>query len=152
MIRALLVLVTGIAAGIAAHVAWFQSHRPCNGDQLTCQLDWMRAELKLNEDQFARIRAIHEASSPRLFALAAQVAQMRDEYAAFEHERLSDGEVDFVEFARYVEQRRTVDRECLAATRQLVAASSQTLSPTQRQRYLGLVGPALQTGDPTLPQ
>jgi uncharacterized membrane protein len=152
MIRALLVLITGIVAGIAAHVTWFQSHRPCNGDQLTCQLDWMRAELRLNEQQFARIRAIHEASSPRLLALAAQVAQMRNEYAAFERERLNDGEVDFVEFARYVEQRRTVDRECLAATRQLVAAASQTLSPSQRQRYLGLVEPALQNAAPTLPE
>jgi uncharacterized membrane protein len=152
MIRALLVFIAGIIAGVVAHVTWFQSHRPCNGDQLTCQLDWMRAELRLNEDQFTRIRAIHEASSPRLFALAAQVAQMRDEYAAFERERLNDGEVDFLEFARYVEQRRTVDRECLSATRQLVAAASQTLSPSQRQQYLGLVGPALQNGDSALPQ
>lgn len=152
MIRAFLVLLAGIAAGIAAHVTWFQSHRPCNGNQLTCQLDWMRTELKLTDEQFAHLRAIHEASSPRLMALAAQVAQMRDEYAAFEHERMSDGQIDFVDFARFVEQRRAINRECLDTTRRLVAAASQTLTPTQRARYLGILEPALRTTESSVPQ
>lgn len=152
MRRTLAVLIAGLTAGVAAHLAWFQWHRPCNGDQLTCQLDWIRAELKLTDSQYARLKAIHEASSPRLLALTAQVAQMRDEYAAFERERMIEDQIDFVDFARFVEQRRTVDRECLAATRQLVAAATQTLSPTQRAQYLGLLGPALHSVDATLPQ
>jgi hypothetical protein len=142
MNRSLAVLLSGLLAGVAAHVGWFQTHQPCRGDQLTCQLSWIRAELKLTDEQFARIRQIHEASSPRLLALATQVAQMRDEYAAFEHERVTSSKVDFVEFARFVEQRRTVDRECLAITREVVAATSSTMTPTQRERYFGLVGPA----------
>ena len=126
MKRTLLVLLSGLAAGIAAHVAWFDAHRPCQGDELTCQLAWIRTELHLTDAQFARIRAIHEASSPRLLALAAEVAQMREEYAAFEQQRMKTDRVDFVEFAKFVEQRRAIDRECLNITRQLVAATSQT--------------------------
>jgi hypothetical protein len=143
MIRTLLVLVAGLLAGVAAHVTWFRMHRPCNGDELTCQLSWIKTELKLSDAQFARIRAIHEASSPRLLALAGQVAQMRDEYDAFERGRMTVGQVDFVEFARFVEQRRAIDRECKTLTRQLVDATSNTMDPSQKERYLHLLGPAL---------
>jgi Spy/CpxP family protein refolding chaperone len=145
MKRIFLVLLAGLGAGVFAHLAWYRLNRPCQGDALNCQLAWMRAELKLTDEQFARLRSIHEASSPRLLALAAQVSQMRDEYAAFERERVTAGQVDFVEFAHYVEERRAIDRECLAATRQLVAAASKTLTPAQRERYLGLLGPTLET-------
>jgi hypothetical protein len=152
MKRMLLVIIAGLVAGVAAHVAWFRANRPCDGGELDCQLAWMRSELKLSDEQFSRIRAIHEASSPQLLALAAQVAQMRDEYAAFERERVTAGRVDFLEFARFVEQRRAIDRACLAATRSLVAAASEPMSPAQRARYLGLVGPALSPTSVALPQ
>ena len=151
MKRTLLVLLTGLVAGTAAHVAWFDTHRPCSGDELTCQLSWIRTELKLTDAQYARIRAIHEASSPKLLALAAQVAQMKDEYAAFDRQRLATDRVDFIEFARFVEERRAIDRECLTLTRQLVAATSDTMNPAQRQRYLGLVGPAFNDADSAVP-
>lgn len=151
MKRTLLVLASGLIAGTAAHVAWFDTHRPCHGDELTCQLAWIKTELKLTDEQYARIRAIHEASSPKLLALAAQVAQMRDEYAAFDRQRLTTDRVDFLEFARFVEERRAIDHECLALTRQLVAATSKTMTPAQRERYLGLVGPAVSDDDGAVP-
>lgn len=151
MNRTLLVLLCGLIAGVAAHVTWFDTHRPCGGDELTCQLSWIRTELKLTDAQYARIRAIHEESSPKLLALAAQVAQMRDEYAAFDRQRLATDKVDFVEFARFVEQRRLIDRECLMLTRQLVAKTSDTMTPRQRERYLGLVGPVVSNADGVVP-
>jgi hypothetical protein len=151
MSRTLLVVVTGIVAGLAAHFAWFDTHRPCSGDELSCQLAWIRTELKLNNEQYARIRAIHEAQSPKLLALAAQVAQLREEYAAFDRQRLTTDTVDFIEFARFVEQRRAIDRECLKLTHQLVAATSDTMTPAQRERYLGLVGPAVKSPDASVP-
>lgn len=142
MKRTFSVIVAGLAAGVAAHLAWYLGNRPCSGDELSCQLAWMRTELKLTDDQYARLRAVHEASSPRLLALAAEVAQLRRQYAAFEHERAQDGQVDFVAFAQYVERQRAIDRECLAATRQVVVAAIDTLTPAQRERYFGLLGPA----------
>jgi hypothetical protein len=141
------VLLLGAAAAVTAHLAWFQLHRPCRGDQLDCQLAWMRSELKLTDAQFARIKAIHEASSPRLLALASQVARMRDEYAAFEHARVATDRVDFVEFARFVEHRRAIDRECLDSTRQLIAATSGVMTAPQREQYFGMLPPALKTRD-----
>jgi hypothetical protein len=146
-----LVLVLGATAAVGAHLAWFQLHRPCSGNQLDCQLVWMKAELKLTDAQFARIKAIHEASSPQLLALAAQVARMRDEYAAFERTRVTTDRVDFVEFALFVEQRRAIDRECLASTRRLVHAASDVMTPLQRERYFGLLAPNLQIHDASSP-
>ena len=147
MKRSLLVIVTGLAAGMLAHSGWYLWQRPCGRDSLDCQLEWMKTELKLSDQQFAHVKAIHEKSSPRLLALASQVARMREEYDAFEHERTTSGQVDFLEFAHFVEERRAVDRECLNSTRQLVADAANVMTAQQRERYLVLLGPALKTGD-----
>jgi Spy/CpxP family protein refolding chaperone len=150
MKRTVLIVLLGIAAGASAHVAWYLAQRPCTGNNLECQLEWMKTELKLNDEQFARIKVIHEQSSPRLLALAAQVARMREEYDSFEHERTTSGQVDFLEFAHFVEQRRAVDRECLFSTRQLVADAAGVMTEKQRARYLGLLGPVLKADDHAL--
>lgn len=139
-----MIILLGIAAGVLSHVGWFMSQRPCGANNLDCQLEWMKTELKLSDEQFARIKTIHEKSSPRLLALAAQVVRMRDEYDAFERERTTSGQVDFLEFAHFVEQRRAVDRECLTSTQQLVADATRVMTAQQRARYLGLLGPVLQ--------
>lgn len=151
MKHVLSVLLAGAATAVSAHLAWFQLHRPCSGPGLDCQLAWVKSELQLSDEQFARVRAVHETSSPRLLALAAEVARMRDEYAAFERTRVTTDRVDFLEFARFVEQRRAIDRECLASTRQLVSAASDVMTPLQRDRYLSLVAPTLKTSQPPLP-
>lgn len=144
MKRTPLVVFIGIAAGLLAHLGWFAAHRPAGGDNLAVQLAWMRECLGLSPEQFARIKQIHEQSSPRLLALAAEVGRMREEFAAFERERTTVGQIDFVEFARFVEQRRAVDRECAESTRRLILAATEVLNPPQRERYRALLDPALQ--------
>jgi Spy/CpxP family protein refolding chaperone len=146
MKRTLLIVLLGLVAGVLAHVGWFVSQQPCRNNGLECQLAWMKTDLKLTDEQFARIKAIHEESSPRLLALAAEVARMREEYDAFEHERTTSGQIDFLEFAHFVEQRRTVNRECLTSTQRLVADAARVMTAQQRERYLGLLDPVLQVG------
>jgi hypothetical protein len=143
MRRTFSIVFAGLAAGVLAHFGWYFSQRPCQANNLDCQLEWIKTDLHLNGEQFARIKRIHEESSPRLLALAAQVAHMRNEYADFERQRTTVGQVDFLEFARFVEHRRTVDRECLDSTRRLVVAASRVMTAQQRQRYLTLLGPVL---------
>ena len=76
MKRTLLVLFLGLTVGAAAHFIYFGLHQP-KGDSLDNQLAWMKSELKLSDAQYDRIRELHQASSPRLRALATQVAQMQ---------------------------------------------------------------------------
>lgn len=139
MKRALLTLLLGLAAGIGAHEAYLRQHEPAATDTLEGQLAWMKSELKLTEPQFARIKELHQASHPRLQAMAAQVALMQTEFAEFEQTRRTTDRVDFLEFARFVESRRDLNRACLDSTKQLVLASAEVMDPDQRARYLHLV-------------
>jgi hypothetical protein len=142
MKRGVFVLILGAAVGVATHLAFFRLHQPPDPGSLEGQLAWMKWELRLSDEQYARILELHEASSPRLRALAAQVAQMREEFAAFENTRRSADQVDFIEFARFVEARRNVSRQCLDSTRELVLAAAGEMNPGQREHYLGIVAPA----------
>lgn len=142
MNRSILILLLGLVVGVGTHTIYFQFKRPPGFDSLEGQLAWMKDELKLDDNQYARIRELHEASSPRLRALAVQVARMQAEFAAFENTRKTADRVDFIEFAQFVEDRRLINRQCLESTRQLVLASADVMNPAQRARYLGLVAAA----------
>jgi hypothetical protein len=135
MKRTVFVFLLGLAGGLLAHNAWFVTHRPGNPSGLDAQLAWMKSSLHLSDQQFARIKELHVQSSPQLQALATQVARMRAEFAAFENERRATGEVDFLEFARFVEQRRAVDRECAESTRRLIVAAVSVMTQQQRDQY-----------------
>src|SRR5580704_15468185 len=149
MKRALCVLLFGLAVGVATHVVYFRLHRPPDPGSLEGQLSWMRSELRLSDAQYERIRELHEASSPRLRALATQVAQMQAEFAAFENTRRATDRVDFIEFAQFVETRRNINRECLDSTRQLVMAAASEMTPSQREHYFGIVAVTKQPTGPS---
>jgi Spy/CpxP family protein refolding chaperone len=142
MNRTTLILLLGLAVGIGTHSLYFQLHRPQGLESLDGQLAWIKDELNLTEPQFAQIKELHKASSPRLRALAAEVARMQAEFAAFENTRRTTDRVDFIEFAQFVETRRNINRECLESTRRLVMASAEVMTPEQRAHYLGIVSAA----------
>jgi hypothetical protein len=144
-----IILILGLAVGAASHVVYFNIHRPYDAGTLDGQLAWMRSELQLSDAQFARIRELHEASSPRLRALAAQVSQMQAEFVAFENTRRTSDRVDFIEFARFVEVRRNIDRECLDSTRRLVMASANEMTQRQREQYFGIVAATTSQASPS---
>jgi Spy/CpxP family protein refolding chaperone len=150
MKRTLATLALGIAVGFGTHFAYFHLHAPAPTDTLEGQLAWMKTELHLTDAQFDRIKEVHQASGPRLRAIAAQLAGLQAEYQAFEQSRRTSDRVDFLEFARYVELRRNVRRESQDSTRQLVLAAAEVMTPEQRQRYIRLVA-TVEPLDFTLP-
>lgn len=112
-------------------------------DNLDALLTWMKNDLQLNDQQLSRIKNVHEQLSPHLLALANQVAQMQRSLSQFENERTSIGQVDFLEFARYVEQRHKLDRDCNESTQRLITEATDVMTPRQRAQYLQLLNPAL---------
>ena len=74
--------------------------------------------------------------------MAVQVAALQVEFVEFEKARRTSDQVDFLEFARFVETRRHVSRECIDSTRQLVLAAAEVMNPKQRQRYIQMVASA----------
>lgn len=141
MNRTSIILLLGLVIGAGTHFGYYLLHEP-NTDSLDSQLAWMKTELKLTDGQFARIKDLHQTSSPRLHALADQVAQLQTEFAAFEETRRTSDRVDFIEFARFVEARRQINRDCLDSTRQLVLATAEVMTPRQRQHYIRLIATA----------
>jgi len=139
MNRTLSTIALGLVVGLGVHFAYFKLHQPAPTDSLDGQLAWMKTELKLTDAQFARIKEVHQASGPRLRAISSQLAQLQAEFQSFEKSRRTSDQVDFLEFARFVETRRSVRRESLDSTRQLVMAAAEVMTPGQRQRYLQLV-------------
>ncbi len=140
MKRIVLITLLGLLGGAGAHFGWLSLHQGgSSNENLDTQLAWIKTDLQLTPEQYARIRAIHQQSSPHLVALASRVARMREEFAAFERQRTTTGEIDFLEFAHFVDERRRIDRDCLQSTRRLVDASAEVMNPRQRQRYLSLL-------------
>jgi hypothetical protein len=127
---------------MTSHLAYYQHREPVSTDTLDGRLAWMRSELHLTDAQFARIKDLHQASHLKLQAMAAQVALMQEEFAEFEQARQTSDRVDFLEFARFVETRRELNRRCVDSTRQLVLASAEVMTPEQRQHYMSLVATA----------
>jgi hypothetical protein len=135
MKRTLLIFFLGCVGAFTAHTAWFAVHRPVGGSGADAQLAWMKTTLNLSPEQYARIKAVHERADPHMRALAAEVTRLRTEFAAFENARRISGEVDFLAYARFVEQRRAVDRECAESTRRLIVASVNVMTPQQSNQY-----------------
>ena len=146
MKRTLSVIFLGLLAGVVAHVAWLSALRLPNPNDREVQIAWMKNNLHLTDSQAQQIRALHDRSAPRLTALALEVASMQAELAAFERVRRSEGRIDFLEFARFVEYQRRLDEECARSREQLVTAASQVMTADQRETYFKLLDPALKTG------
>lgn len=141
MKRAWTILLVGLIAGVATHLAYFQWQRPAGSGGSTTDLAWMRVELNLSDEQFQRIVALHQASSTQLRSLAVQIMAMQREMDAFEETRRKYDRVDFVEFARFVDDYRRVSEQAEASTRGLVLATADVMTPQQRAHYLELVQP-----------
>lgn len=148
MNRGLLVMLIGLSAGLVAYQGWSHWRQGCVAGDLTCQLAWMREDLSLTDEQFDRVVALHARSSDRLHQLALEVSRMETEFAAFEQARKAEGRVDFLEFARFVAERRQIEAAADTSARSLIAATADVMSPQQRTRYLALVAPAAQTAPP----
>jgi len=142
-----LVILLGVLAGVISHVVWFGYRRPASSDTPANALAWLRQDLQLSDEQFARLKSIHESSGPQLQELAVEAERMRAEFAAFERRRQTDGEIDFLAFARFVDEQRALDRVCSESTRRLIAAAMDVMTPTQRARYLDRFGPALRSSN-----
>lgn len=147
MRRVLAILCVGVLAGVLTHVAYFQWQRPVRSDAGTTDLAWMRDELNLTDAQFTRIVSLHQESSKQLRGLAVQILAMQEEMKAFEETRRMYDRVDFVEFARFVDNYRRISQTAEDSTRGLVLATADVMTPQQRAHYLELVQPLVPPRD-----
>ncbi|MCC5022205.1 MAG: hypothetical protein J6386_05120 [Candidatus Synoicihabitans palmerolidicus] len=123
------VMFIGLAAGLISFASWSLWRQGCTNADLSCQLAWMREDLSLTDAQFARVVELHDRSSSRLQQLAIDIGRMEHEFAAFEQARRSEGRVDFLEFARFVAERRSIEAAADQSARSLIEATADVMSP-----------------------
>ena len=114
-------------------------------DSMDQTLVWMRDELRLSPVQYARIRALHETLNSELVALQKERIRVRQETAALEEERRTEGQIDFLVFAGLLESRQNLDLQSFHSMQRLVSATATIMTPEQRRRYLNYVQAAIST-------
>ena len=118
--------VVGLSSAIARYL-WAQ-HLVPPGDDLV----WFRREFRLSEDEFQRIRGLHEGYLPKCGELCERIARSKQElHAAL---AASDG------FTRTAEQKLleigTLRAQCQAQMLRHFQEVSQAMPPEQGRRYL----------------
>jgi hypothetical protein len=147
MKNAALLVAAGLLVGGLAHEGWHFARRPPSPDSLDEQLRWVRMQVQLDSEQYARVRAVHEAFAPRLRQAGSDVARTRSTLQEFEDRRRSSGQVDFLAFKEFLDRSRQVDRQAAESTHELVAAVLAVMTPEQRARYLDLLLPVQPPGE-----
>jgi hypothetical protein len=118
---------------------------PSGSDSMDRELVWMRDELRLSPAQYARIRELHETLNSELVALEKERLRVRQETAALEEERRTEGQIDFLVFAGLVKIRQNLDLQSFNSMQRLVSATATIMTPDQRRRYLDYVQAAIST-------
>jgi hypothetical protein len=86
---------------------------------------------------------LHETLNAELVALEKQRFQVRQETAALEEERRTEGQIDFLVFAGLIKVRQNLDLQSFHSMQRLVSATATIMTPEQRRRYLDYVQAAI---------
>jgi hypothetical protein len=162
-----LVFAAACALAVLAFVEWHEAQRqrqvnaelarqylrvidpalgaPGESESMNRELVWMRDELRLSPAQYARIRELHETLNSELVALEKDRIRVRQETAALEEERRTEGQIDFLVFAGLIKVRQDLDLQSFHSMQRLVSATATIMTPEQRRRYLDYVQAAIST-------
>lgn len=141
MWKSLVVIALGLASGLAAHLGYFNAYAPAcfPADNSECEMEWLRSELDLSEDQYASIIRLHGERESEIRALSRKVRDLELMLAELEAERVTEGYVDYLEMRRYMETKRKLDQACNKSTSELIASVGDVMNVEQRKRYFSIV-------------
>ncbi|MBK1880584.1 hypothetical protein [Pelagicoccus mobilis] len=135
-----MVIVIGVVAGVSAHLGYFNTYsaemRATSGLN---EMEWLRSELDLTEEQFARITRLHDDRESEIRTLSRKVRDLELMLAELEAERVTEGYVDYLEIRNYMEAKRKLDEACSKSTNDLIASVGDVMDLEQRRRYLTIV-------------
>ncbi|MDQ8181372.1 hypothetical protein [Pelagicoccus sp. SDUM812005] len=140
MWKSISVLALGLACGILAHVSYVRAYSPaCFSADTGCEMEWLRSELDLSEEQFARITRLHGDREREIRTLSRKVRDLELLLAELEAERVTKGYVDYLEIRNYMEAKRKLDEACVKSTSDLIASVGDVMNMDQRKRYFSIV-------------
>jgi len=146
--RFLLVVLIGFAAGALAHIGFYAFRRPTVENRLAKNLAWMQAEFQLDDQQYSRIRALHDRTGPELERLFTVLRTTHEELLRLEEMRRTADKVDFLAYHQAKAANRNARSQCRSLTLDLVYAVAEVMNPAQRTRYFSLVGNGVELSNP----
>lgn len=140
MWKSLLVLAVGPLLGVLAHFSYFNAYAPiCVSADSGCEMEWLKSELDLSDEQFASITRLHGEREREIRTLSRKVRDLELMLAELEAERVTEGYVDYLEMRNYVEAKRKLDEACVKSTSDLIASVGDMMNLDQRKRYFSIV-------------
>lgn len=135
MRKGLTVLAIALLGGILAF--WLMRSHKMAGQHETLldsmpELSWMRSELKLTDDQFARVSALHAAYRPKCMEMCGRIAAARTKVETLA--RASREVTPELEAA--LKEHAETDAQCRRAMVQHMYETAAVLEPDQAARYL----------------
>lgn len=132
MKKPLLILVTGLALALAAYAGLFLARTASAHAGPLDELLWLRQEFSLNEQEFARIRDLHDGYLPDCATMCARIAAANND---LEQLVLSTNTVTPQITEKLAEIGR-IRQECQTRMLKHFYNVSQAMPPEQGRRYL----------------
>jgi hypothetical protein len=136
MKRGVLILLLALFAGFVSFCAmrWHQSAGHHSGIVLDVmpELEWLRNELKLSDEQFSKVSALHVAYRPKCTEMCRRIAEAHEEIETIAK---SIGEVS-PEFREALKRHADIHVECQEQMLKHLYETAATLNKEQATRYL----------------
>jgi Spy/CpxP family protein refolding chaperone len=154
MKRGILILIAALVVGITSFVITRQQYcctvgstvSAHDGTSLLPELEWLHHELKLTDEQFAKVQALHLAYKPTCEALCMKIAAAHRKVQSL----ATSGDITSAEFAAALQAQGTVRVECQQAMLNHLHETAVLMSPEQARQYLAVMLPQV-LGDESTP-
>jgi hypothetical protein len=141
MKRGLWILAFALFAGVAGFcVTHWQSHlitASHDGQTQLPELEWLRREFHLTDDQFAKVAELHHAYRPTCEALCARVIASHQKM----NSAVEAGSRVSPELKAALEEHAALHVECQTAMLTHLYQTAACMSPEQARRYLDVMLP-----------
>ena len=135
MKRGLLILVLALAAGFAAFFGMRSHKTDARHDALLDsmpELAWIKADLKLSEEQLAKVRELHAAYRPHCEEMCHRIASTRERVQA----AAANGREMTPELEKAIREHAEIRAHCQAEMLRHIYRTAATLDEDQASRYL----------------
>jgi hypothetical protein len=132
MKKPLVIMTTGLLLAVAAYAGLFLARTAPRHAEAPSELLWLRQEFSLSDQEFARIRELHEGYLPDCARMCARIAAANSE---LERLVLSTNEVT-PEISKKLSEIGNIRQECQARMLKHFYAVSRAMPEEQGRRYL----------------
>ena len=135
MKRALILLAIAVVAGVAAF-CFTRSHKMAERQELRLdampELAWIRTDLKLSDEQFAKVSELHSAYRPRCMEMCGRISQAHEKVEAAAR---SGGSMT-PELKAAIQEHAETHAQCQQAMLKHIYETAAVLDKEQAARYL----------------